>query len=542
MAVRTQFDLERAELDAVLASGIFAKSPNLAKMLQYVGLKFLEGQVELLKEYNIGVDALGRPPEFNPKDDSIVRVEAHRLREKLRRYYDTEGADHPVIITLQVGHYVPQFLRRNEITGHAAGHPTPGAMGETSAVGGNNETSTGRMHQLVATQADSASATAPKTAIGVPRNRLRGRGPELLVAFALVFLLIGIGTLAVMRSKPDAANVVLPHQVKASATFAADEGNSVRIIAGYSRKEYVDRLGKTWGPDRYYSGGEVLVEPQAIIARAADPTLFETAREGDFSYNIPLKPGTYELRLYFAETNYGPGTLRGGGEVSRLFHIDMNGKRLLTDFDVYSDAAGSNVADERVYKDVSPAPDGYLHLKFTKAIDYPILNALEIIPSQPGKIQPIRILAQEKSYTDEAGRLWSPDRYFSGGRLDTHAQLVEGTPDPGLYAEERYGHFDYAIPVAEGRYALTLRFAETYFGPNNPGKGGAGSRLFDVYCNGAALLRSFDIYKEAGGENRALVKTFQGLRSNAMGKLRLSFVPVKNYASVRAIEVVDESR
>ena len=89
---------------------------------------------------------------------------------------------------------------------------------------------------------------------------------------------------------------------------------------------------------------------------------------------------------------------------------------------------------------------------------------------------------------------------------------------------------------------MTLRFAETYFGPNNPGKGGVGNRLFDVYCNGTALLHTFDIFKEAGGENRALDKTFHGLQPNSMGKLMLSFVPVRNYASVRAIEVVDESR
>jgi len=270
--------------------------------------------------------------------------------------------------------------------------------------------------------------------------------------------------------------------------------------------------------------------------------LFATVRQGEFSYNIPLKPGNYELRLYFVETDYGPWTLRGGGEISRLFNIDMNGKHLITTLDVFSDAGGANVADERIFKDISPAPDGYLHLNFNKVIDYPILSALEIVPSLPGKTQPIRLVAQEHSYTDDSGRIWIPDRYSLGGRLIKIAQEVTGTPDAGLYSGERYGHFDYAIPVADGRYALTLRFAETYFGPTNPGGGGIGNRLFDVYCNGVALLRNFDIFKEAGGENRALEKTFHGLRPNAMGKLMLSFVPVTNYASVKAIEVVDESR
>ena len=48
------------------------------------------------------------------------------------------------------------------------------------------------------------------------------------------------------------------------------------------------------------------------------------------------------------------------------------------------------------------------------------------------------------------------------------------------------------------------------------------------------------MYKEAGGD-RPLVKTFHGLKANAQGKLMLSFVPVKNYASVYAVEVSDES-
>jgi len=134
----------------------------------------------------------------------------------------------------------------------------------------------------------------------------------------------------------------------------------------------VDQSGETWGPDRYYIGGHEIVEPQVFIARAPDPTLFQTAREGEFSYNIPLKPGTYELRLYFVETEYGPGTPRGGGENSRVFSINLNGKPLLADFDVYSDAGGTNIEDERVFKDVSPAADGKLHLSFVKEISHPV--------------------------------------------------------------------------------------------------------------------------------------------------------------------------
>jgi hypothetical protein len=54
-----------------------------------------------------------------------------------------------------------------------------------------------------------------------------------------------------------------------------------------------------------------------------------------------------------------------------------------------------------------------------------------------------------------------------------------------------------------------------------------------------ALLRNFDILREAA-PNQALVKTFHGLRANAQGKLVVTFVPVRNYASVYALEVAEE--
>ena len=89
------------------------------------------------------------------------------------------------------------------------------------------------------------------------------------------------------------------------------------------------------------------------------------------------------------------------------------------------------------------------------------------------------------------------------------------------------------------RYTVTLRFCESWFGPGRPAGGGAGRRLFDISFNGCILLGNFDVFKEAGSL-RALDKTFKGMEPNAQGKLIFSFVPVRQYAMVNAIEVVDE--
>jgi hypothetical protein len=70
--------------------------------------------------------------------------------------------------------------------------------------------------------------------------------------------------------------------------------------------------------------------------------------------------------------------------------------------------------------------------------------------------------------------------------------------------------------------------------------GGRG-RAFDVYCNGRVLASRLDIFEQAGGDNRALVLTYRGLKPNAQGKLELSFVPVVDYAILCALEVEDEA-
>ncbi len=153
--------------------------------------------------------------------------------------------------------------------------------------------------------------------------------------------------------------------------------------------------------------------------------------------------------------------------------------------------------------------------------------------------RPVRLVTQDKWITDSAGRTWSPDNFSSGGRYIDVQHSVVGEDDPRLFRTEHYGHFSYAVPLDQGTYSATLYFAETYFGPQNPGGGGVGSRVFDVTCNGRTLLSKFDVFANAGA-NHQLKKTFHGLHPNAQGKLVFLFEPEVNYASVFAIEVLPE--
>ena len=514
---------EKAELDNILSSAAFGRSPRLAHLLQYLCTKYFEGEADQIKEYNIAVDVLNRPETFDPAEDAIARVEVHRLRKKLKEYYETEGTDHAIRIVIPTGRYGPVFLTAAQVVA-------------------DEELSTPHEESAAPTN---GHGVLPRGEIHTPGLRLpRNLKIGLMVLFgisALIVLAIRLWPVAgsrVVGTKAVIASTI-PNQDITVPPVAPLSDETVRILCG-QRKPHTDKLGYTWGPDRYFEGGDYSETPGRFLTRTTDPALFDGARTGSFSYNIPLKRGVYELHLYFAETSFGAGTPAGGGENSRVFHVALNGKRILSELDIVSDAGGPAVVDERVFKDILPGADGMLHVRFMSQRSQPMVSAIKVEPAQPHRLNPIRMVALDKPCLDSRRQTWMPDDFWSGGQMGAPTGKPEGARDSNLYTRERYGNFSYAIPVGEGEYAVTLHFAEKFWGLENPGGGGEGSRIFDVFCNGVALLRDLDVYKEAGG-NRPVLKTFHGLKANAQGKLLLCFVPVKNYASVYAVEVVDES-
>jgi len=102
-------EARREELRAVLQSGLFTRAPTLAALLSYICERTLEGRGSEIKEYSIAVDALGRDASFDQEADSIVRVQANRLRKRLVEYYEGPGKRHRIHISIPVGQYVPTF-------------------------------------------------------------------------------------------------------------------------------------------------------------------------------------------------------------------------------------------------------------------------------------------------------------------------------------------------------------------------------------------------------------------------------------------------
>jgi hypothetical protein len=289
----------------------------------------------------------------------------------------------------------------------------------------------------------------------------------------------------------------------------------------------------------------------------ADQGLFKTMREAisadmtvpqsqrQVRYDIPVRSGVYELRLFFADPQRQPDAdQKEDAQNYRHFQINLNGHPLLVDLDPVADA-GAAAVDVRVFKDVYAASDGKLHLEFLSSWGRPaFVSALELTPGTPGRLKPIRLAAQQSGLVDADGTRWSGDDYFIEGRTIVYRNRDTGPKVPALYTGERHGNFSYAIPVAPGSYTVKLHFLESFFSPLIPAAGcrGAGCRVFDVTCNGVLLLQDFDILQAAAGPFRPIVREFHGLHPNGQGKLLLSFSPKVNYAEVRAIEVIDEAR
>lgn len=107
--------ISRAEKEqaaaAVLRAGLVREHTNLHYLLTYLIEHSLDDNPEPLKEFTIGVEALGKPEGYDPRLDSTVRVDISKLRTKLREYYQTEGVTSPIRIEIPKGQYDLTYTR-----------------------------------------------------------------------------------------------------------------------------------------------------------------------------------------------------------------------------------------------------------------------------------------------------------------------------------------------------------------------------------------------------------------------------------------------
>src|SRR5450432_1672471 len=357
-------DEVRLALQRVRASETFSRSPQLSRLLKYLCDSLLSHGADRIAEYAVGTEALGRPADFDPAEDAAVRVEMHRLRRRLRDYYDTEGASDPVRIVIPPGQYAPVILRTGEEAKDCA--PVPDSTSEivpalTEAL---TEVLTA---ELTAEPPARLSTTLPSTALPTNRSSTsleRERGSRRFPPRAILWVLFVAG-IVLAASEWVLWGLFRPAKTgghtdpaKAAAMVPLPSPSpllGVRIGCG-RRGPWTDRGGQIWGRDDYFEGGDAIEIPgRSYIAGAFDAHLYRSARAGTFSYRIPLAARTYDMRLYFIEPVFGPDNDQGG-EGNRLFNLAIDGQPVLNRFDILADADGPWTADVRVFKDISPGP------------------------------------------------------------------------------------------------------------------------------------------------------------------------------------------
>ncbi|MBV9084456.1 MAG: hypothetical protein JOZ62_17410 [Acidobacteriaceae bacterium] len=455
-------------------------------------------------------------------------------------YYEKEGAGHSLRIVIPQGQYAPQFLSLAAEEGvlgqpsdaiSVSSPPQPAELPQSLEYAPELlDEAVGRTPEPLGDAPKSLHAT-----VGIAKSSRRW-----IIITALAVLVIAAALAFVFRWSKISPS--LSPSGRTSPLAAIPGTDSIRILSGLRTGTYTDGFGRIWQHDNYFDGGAVVDLPGKTILGTREPRLFQSRRQGQFRYDIPTAPGDYEVRLYFAETHYGETNTAGyGGEASRAFSIQLNGTTVKHRLDVVGEA-GVSTADIKVYRDITPASDGRIHLSFAPLVGVPFINAIEITPGTLGQLKPIRIVAQPRGYTDARGIYWQPDLYATGGVMVARTEAPDAATDPRLWAGERFGNLTYTFPVPPGSYTANLYMTERWFGRGLPGGGGAGSRFFDILCNGVAIERDFDLFKRAGGPNRAFVYAMRGLKANHQDKLVISLVPSKNFPLVNAIEILDEGR
>jgi streptogramin lyase len=211
------------------------------------------------------------------------------------------------------------------------------------------------------------------------------------------------------------------------------------------------------------------------------------------------------------------------GLANNIASINTSG--VITEYPVPTAASGLN--------GITVGPDGALW--FIETVSNKIGRA-SITP-------PAAILAQAIDAGGTGSGNFVADTQFSGGTPYTSTAAVEtsnvnGPAPQEVYQSARYGNFAYTVPnlTPNASYTLRLDFNELYWGTSLSGSGGVGSRVFNVTVNESPALTNFDIFKAAGGANKAVAEQLP-VTADSSGNVTVGFTSVTDNAMVNGISV-----
>ncbi len=328
--------------------------------------------------------------------------------------------------------------------------------------------------------------------------------------------------------------------------------------AGPKKKsKAAEGIGK-WG----YRGGMTVERMKTEVAGTALDAVYLSERYGLTDYVVQLPKGTYRVTLHFAETYEG---ITAEGE--RVYDVRIEGQKALEKFDPYKEAGKKRFKAVTRAFDVEVA-DGDLVVGFTARVQEPMINGIEVVGSKKGKGgKPLSLRIDcggYKEWKSPEGEAWKPDRIYDGPKpkvpekakvtavgagkdlevgkwgyvggmtVERMKTDVGGTKDDRIYLTERYGLDSYVARVPDGKYKVTLHFAETYEDITS-----AGERVFAVSLNGKDVLKKFDPFAEAGKKTfQAVEKTFPVTVKG--GVLVIGFSEGVQNPLINGIEIVGE--
>jgi hypothetical protein len=157
-------------------------------------------------------------------------------------------------------------------------------------------------------------------------------------------------------------------------------------------------------------------------------------------------------------------------------------------------------------------------------------NSFIYLPLITRTVPAVRIESgSDSSYTDTQGNVWQADTgAIDGSKGDFDNIAIANTSEPRIYLTEHYALTGYAFPVINGYYTVRLHFAENYYTA-------AGQRIFNVNVEGTQI-NNLDVFSEAGGAHRALIKTVSVVVTD--GQLNLNFGALVGQTMINGIEIL----
>jgi hypothetical protein len=275
--------------------------------------------------------------------------------------------------------------------------------------------------------------------------------------------------------------------------------------------------GNRWDADCLGQGSTPYASVNSIEG-TTNPALLQAGCVGaTLRYAIPVPTGLYTVRLHWAEM-----LCRQLGD--RVFHVDINGRRVLRDFDVLQAAQGADRAWDEVFSYQVPDADGRIVVELHGS-SHPLstttdafISAIEVLPESG--VQCRITCGTDRDWIDWSGQVWTADgQTMDDETLNTTRSIEQANPtlmDQGLYQSARAGQeFTYRLPLPPGLYSVHLLIAELW-------QEQSGQRPMDIWINGQALATAWDPATQAGVVGRAADLRLDNVAPAADGYITVS--------------------